>query len=690
MYISIRAQHQTLNGISLQLRKVNKFLFIAFLLFSTTLHAQLTTHGVVVAKSNKGVKTLVPCDSDATKVLTNNGSGSDPSWQPVSGGGGGANFPPFPNDPSLFLRGDSIWAVSDYTNNNNNFMDGSGNNTLSGSKNTSGGIEALLNVTSGQKNSAFGYRSLNQVNSGYQNVGIGWFSLVNLTTGSENIAIGVALGNATNATGNVALGDDALGGLVGGTSNVAIGLGALQGLNDGDNNVAIGFHAGRWNNTVTTYQSCVFLGAGSGRNLFSNANGFFISGCPDFPINDICFGGGWRMDSTDYNGLNYAIHGTGAGLNSTDKNGGSITIAGGISTGAGHGGSIIFSSSPHSTTGTSDNALETLLTINDSGVVTFNKNHGSPNQVLTTDGTGKASWQYVLGGYIQIDTSVPVVRYPSVTAGTKGFAFGDSASVIKNEGIAIGARALDSGLDGIAIGGTENSNIHTPGAIAGAEGAISIGSSSAATSALSIALGWSALDENTYQLNNGTGGGNIVIGANAATLSTANFSIVMGYAATVVKNNSIAIGQNAQAQDSDNIAIGHGSGFRNTKHFQINIQSTEGNASLSAFDSTLQDGVGITTARNTFENLWGQNNTTATGMLAVFANGGRDGNPSTFDCLEIAKNGQVVAGRNFQATLRTITNSSDTGIQGEICYDANFIYICTATNTWKRVGISTW
>lgn len=40
--------------------------------------------------------------------------------------------------------------------------------------------------------------------------------------------------------------------------------------------------------------------------------------------------------------------------------------------------------------------------------------------------------------------------------------------------------------------------------------------------------------------------------------------------------------------------------------------------------------------------------------------------------------------------LKTITTATDTGIAGEICYDANYIYICTATNTWKRIGISTW
>jgi hypothetical protein len=35
-------------------------------------------------------------------------------------------------------------------------------------------------------------------------------------------------------------------------------------------------------------------------------------------------------------------------------------------------------------------------------------------------------------------------------------------------------------------------------------------------------------------------------------------------------------------------------------------------------------------------------------------------------------------------------SSSAAGILGSIVADANYIYICTATNTWKRVAIATW
>lgn len=38
----------------------------------------------------------------------------------------------------------------------------------------------------------------------------------------------------------------------------------------------------------------------------------------------------------------------------------------------------------------------------------------------------------------------------------------------------------------------------------------------------------------------------------------------------------------------------------------------------------------------------------------------------------------------------TPASATATGTAGEIAWDADYIYICTATNTWKRVAIGTW
>lgn len=51
--------------------------------------------------------------------------------------------------------------------------------------------------------------------------------------------------------------------------------------------------------------------------------------------------------------------------------------------------------------------------------------------------------------------------------------------------------------------------------------------------------------------------------------------------------------------------------------------------------------------------------------------------------------GHNSAGEAFQ-TLRTPASATAPGVQGTIVWDADFIYICTATNTWKRAPINTW
>lgn len=48
--------------------------------------------------------------------------------------------------------------------------------------------------------------------------------------------------------------------------------------------------------------------------------------------------------------------------------------------------------------------------------------------------------------------------------------------------------------------------------------------------------------------------------------------------------------------------------------------------------------------------------------------------------------------RNLRMSAPTLVpaSASATGSEGQIAWDASFIYVCTATNTWKRVAIATW
>jgi hypothetical protein len=85
----------------------------------------------------------------------------------------------------------------------------------------------------------------------------------------------------------------------------------------------------------------------------------------------------------------------------------------------------------------------------------------------------------------------------------------------------------------------------------------------------------------------------------------------------------------------------------------------------------------------------------STDPLLIFADSGDDrvgfGKLPTQGKVDV--NGDAYAD-NFIGGLRATgsapASATDTGTAGDIRYDADYIYICVATDTWKRVAISTW
>lgn len=59
--------------------------------------------------------------------------------------------------------------------------------------------------------------------------------------------------------------------------------------------------------------------------------------------------------------------------------------------------------------------------------------------------------------------------------------------------------------------------------------------------------------------------------------------------------------------------------------------------------------------------------------------------PAISDGTGIDVNGKILRLR----TSKTPASSTDTGNAGEICWDANYLYVCTATNTWKKFALTT-
>ena len=70
----------------------------------------------------------------------------------------------------------------------------------------------------------------------------------------------------------------------------------------------------------------------------------------------------------------------------------------------------------------------------------------------------------------------------------------------------------------------------------------------------------------------------------------------------------------------------------------------------------------------------------------LFMNTGNFGIQTLSPTCKLDVNGNKIRIR----TSKTPTSATAAGNQGDICWDTNYIYVCTATNTWKRVAISSW
>lgn len=143
----------------------------------------------------------------------------------------------------VYSTGDLI-SIPEY---NTYFVGAAGNSSATGTQNTGGGKEALLNLSSGGSNTALGYRALRAVTTGANNTGLGHQALLE-ATGDSNTAVGQAALQST----------------VGGARNFGGGFQAGFSNTSGVNNVSVGYRAG-WSNSGTSY--CVAVGADA---LFNN------------------------------------------------------------------------------------------------------------------------------------------------------------------------------------------------------------------------------------------------------------------------------------------------------------------------------------------------------------------------------------------------------------------------------------
>jgi len=58
--------------------------------------------------------------------------------------------------------------------------------------------------------------------------------------------------------------------------------------------------------------------------------------------------------------------------------------------------------------------------------------------------------------------------------------------------------------------------------------------------------------------------------------------------------------------------------------------------------------------------------------------------------LSLSKAGDLTVAGRINLPSQPPTAATDPGVTGDIAWDTDFVYICVASNTWKRAAISTW
>lgn len=214
------------------------------------------------------------------------------------------------------------------------------------------------------------------------------------------------------------------------------------------------------------------------------------------------------------------------------------------------------------------------------------------------------------------------------------------------------------------------------------------------------AYGNQALEGNLGNACNGVGDGVLLgneanyvngFGNEACKYNTGQYSNGFGY--TALRNNT-GLSSNGFGYSALSSNIGdHSNGFGDTaldnnEGEYVNVMGTNAGAYNTGDNN---NGLGYKTLYLTS----GSNNT----AIGHNANSNSNAHENT-TCLGANttpnKSNQVVLGDvsvdtiKMGGTTRTPASATATGVKGEVCWDASYIYVCVDTNTWKRVAISTW
>lgn len=193
------------------------------------------------------------------------------------------------------------------------------------------------------------------------------------------------------------------------------------------------------------------------------------------------------------------------------------------------------------------------------------------------------------------------------------------------------------------------------------------------------ALGAGALRSNTTGYNNSALGLNAgrYIADGTTDNETSNNSVFLGSgtrALSAGNTNQIVIGSGAIGLGSNSVVLGNDNITTTALKGNVGIGTTSPYAKLSV------KGAGLTTGVNF------QTTNSSDSPLFTILDSGNVGIGTTSPTAKLDVNSDIIRLR----TAKTPASAGATGNAGDICWDASYIYVCVATNTWVRSALTTW
>ena len=488
-------------------------------------------------------------------------------------------------------------------------------------------------------NVVFGYGAFASNTTGNQNVAIGLSALSANTTGSNNFALGnFSLNLVTTGSGNVGLGSYSLP-VSTASNNVAIGVQALTSNTTADNNLAIGYRA--LYNPQTASENVAIGNTALEDITTGEANvGIGVSALQNTTsgIQNVAIGANSLQTNT-----------TGTGLTAIGQNALSANTTGQANTAIGQY-SLTANTTGTANTGVGIQTLQSLTTGTNNIAI-----GASALQNATTPTGNNAVGVSSMYNHVTGNGNVAngqTTMYSSKT-GSQNTAMGSQtmrSTVLGAQQTAIGREALRDSTSIIAtLGAITPGSGYTNGVYTGV------------TLNPNNDLWW------IYPTVDITVAGGVVT---VVTLVNAGIGMLVG--ATLTIDNTVApaglltgtgfsIPVSTVTSGTNNTALGYRAGASNTT------------GSRNLF---LGYNAGVNETGS--DKLYISNSTTSTPLIK-----------GTFDSAG-GNLGSVRVYGDLQLTTKTPASAAATGTVGTITYDTDYIYICTATDTWKRVAISTW